>query len=393
MNRIELSAVLPNITSLSANQAQTLPEINSDYLLSAATIKARLGWSGSYTTKVRAVNQQTGEIFEEEQNSHTGEDWSDGYYRIYVRAYKSSASDPKPDFYELSKRPIYWNKSPMQFMTYIAPGEFIMGSPESEISRSTNESQHRVRITKGFYIMRTPCTTAFFNKVTGASGGDNKPKTSIRYSAYNNDGTYRSGDQNVYGTPPDSYWNTPYIYESQPRETAGGTPGTATTGGLITALSNARNADLTALIPTGYSWALPTEAQWEYACRAGTNTALNNGKNLISETDIKQAVLDEIAVYKQNGNALKVVAERRPNAWGLHDMIGNCWEWCRDWYQASLTAADDPFISTTTGVGIRVFRGGSYAYAASICRSARRNRNVAAIIASDSGFRLALVRS
>ena len=392
MNRIELSDFLPNLTSLGSNQSQTLPAISSDYLQDAATIKARLGWS-SYTTLIRAVNQQTGEIYEEEQNSHTGEDWPDGYYRIYVRAYKGS-SDPKPDFYELSKRPIYWNKSPMQFMTYIAPGEFIMGSPASELGRSSNEDQHKVTLTQGFYIMRTPCTTAFFYKVTGASsGGDNKPKTSIRYSAYNNDGTYRSGDQNVYGTPPDSYWDTPYIYESQPRASAGATPGTATTGGLITALSNARNADLTALIPTGYSWALPTEAQWEYACRAGTNTALNNGKNLISASDIEQKVLNEIAVYKQNGNALKVVGGRRPNAWGLHDMIGNCWEWCRDWHTASLTAATDPFISTTTGVGNRVNRGGSYGNAASYCRSARRHNDRAAYSGSGSGFRLALVRS
>jgi formylglycine-generating enzyme required for sulfatase activity len=248
--------------------------------------------------------------------------------------------------------------------------------------------------------MRTPCTTAFFNKVTGSTGGDNKPKTSIRYSAYNNNGThslYESSTWNhYYGTPPDSYWNTPYIYESQPRETAGGTPGSATTGGLITALSNARNADLTALIPTGYSWALPTEAQWEYACRAGTNTALNNGKNLISASDIEQKVLNEIAVYKKNGNALKVVGGRRPNAWGLHDMIGNCWEWCRDWYTASLTTATDPFISTTTGVGSRVHRGGAYNRAASNCRSAFRYNANAACYSSyygSIGFRLALVRS
>ena len=113
-------------------------------------------------------------------------------------------------------------------------------------------------------------------------------------------------------------------------------------------------------LPAGYQFDLPTEAQWEYACRAGTTTALNNGKDLTSDWG-ECSNLNEVAWYTKNsGGKTHEVGQKRANAWGLYDMHGNVWEWCRDWYGAY------PGISVTDPVGPssgsdRVMRGGRWA--------------------------------
>ncbi len=131
---------------------------------------------------------------------------------------------------------------------------------------------------------------------------------------------------------------------------------------------------------TGLLFDLPTEAQWEYACRAGTSTALNSGKNLISET--QDVAMDEVGRYRYNGGAgyskncdptygTAKVGSYKPNAWGLYDMHGNVWEWCLDWWgeqTISIIAESDP-VGPNTGTD-RVDRGGSWWDGAQYCRSA-----------------------
>ena len=128
---------------------------------------------------------------------------------------------------------------------------------------------------------------------------------------------------------------------------------------------------------TGLTFDLPTEAQWEYACRAGTTTALNSGKNLTSI--VQDAAMDEVGRYYYNQSDGKggysqhtKVGSYLPNAWGLYDMHGNVYEWCLDWYNRSYgtVAVSDP-LGPTTGSN-RVFRGGGWYHAARICRSANR---------------------
>lgn len=133
-------------------------------------------------------------------------------------------------------------------------------------------------------------------------------------------------------------------------------------------------------LPAGYAYTLPTEAQWEYACRAGT-------------TGEYAGDLNAMAWYKGNsGDQTHPVAQKQPNAWGLYDMHGNVWEWCLDWY------GDYPGGSVTDPKGAasgsyRVNRGGSWRFFAAFCRSANRDRAGPGIRWGNLGFRLALSSS
>lgn len=129
---------------------------------------------------------------------------------------------------------------------------------------------------------------------------------------------------------------------------------------------------------------LPTEAEWEYACRAGSSTAYSFGD--------KQADLDQYAWYAANSNQTQVVGGKRPNAWDLYDMHGNVWEWCADGYGGyTAEAATDPRgPEQATG---RVIRGGGWNGTAEGCRSASRYRFGPAIRSSVLGFRVAAVPS
>ena len=115
---------------------------------------------------------------------------------------------------------------------------------------------------------------------------------------------------------------------------------------------------------------LPTEAEWEYAYRAGTTTAFYNGG--ITNCGSKDPNLDKIGWYNQNSSSMThPVGKKAPNAWGLYDMAGNVWEWCHDWYAAyPPTSVTDP-VGSSSGSS-RVKRGGSYPHSAIDARAAER---------------------
>ena len=150
------------------------------------------------------------------------------------------------------------------------------------------------------------------------------------------------------------------------------------------------NSKYKASIPQGYEFALPTEAQWEYACRAGTTTALNNGSNLSSESGYCKN-LDEIAWYIYNTNqSTHPVGKKKPNKWGIYDFHGNVWEWCSDFY------GDYPSYTVTDPTGpnygeLRVFRGGCFRSYPGSCRSGYRFFLCPNDTSNDVGFRVALV--
>ena len=143
------------------------------------------------------------------------------------------------------------------------------------------------------------------------------------------------------------------------------------------------------VLPLNYRFDLPTEAQWEYACRGGTETSLNSGKELTSGID-SCFNLDEVAWYSGNSRGrTHTVGRKRPNAYGLCDMHGNVWEWCRDWYGFYCGDETDP-SGPPAGSG-RVFRGGSWYDGAVRCRAAYRSYASPGNCTFDVGFRIALV--
>src|SRR3954470_9435607 len=136
-------------------------------------------------------------------------------------------------------------------------------------------------------------------------------------------------------------------------------------------------------LPQSLQYRLPTEAEWEFACRAGTSTRFHFGES--------DGQLGDYAWYSEkSGRQLHPVGEKKANAWGFYDMHGNVWEWCEDWYGGplpggSVTDPKGPVFGTN-----RVFRGGSWGMVASRCRSAFRVWNKPGYRDYTVGFRVAL---
>jgi len=137
------------------------------------------------------------------------------------------------------------------------------------------------------------------------------------------------------------------------------------------------------------TYRLPTEAEWEYAARAGSTTALANGD--ITETYCGyDPNLDAMGWYCGNsGDKKHSVAQKQPNAWGLYDMHGNVWEWCQDWYGTYPSSAVTDPQGPSSG-SFRVFRGGSWSINALSCRSAYRFSFSPNLRKRNLGFRLVL---
>ncbi len=216
---------------------------------------------------------------------------------------------------------------------YCPPGNFKMGSPPDEMDRQWDEDQVQVQLSKGFWLARTECTQAQWVAVMGSNPG------------------YFKGDD----LPVESVsWNDAQKF--------------------ITKLNKAKT------LPAGWKVALPTEAQWEYACRAGTKTAFSFGKTLTT----KQANFFAWVLVKTRD-----VGKYKTNPWGLHDMHGNVCEWCGDWLGEKLPGGTDP---TGEAMGsVRVCRGGGWSDPVSCCRAAFRGGLPPGTARESLGFRVALV--
>ena len=221
---------------------------------------------------------------------------------------------------------------------YCPPGSFTMGSPASEAERGSDEDQVEVTLTKGFWMAQTECTQAQWQAVMG---------TSIQEQA-----------KHLYGAGADLP-----MYQVSHDE----------------ASVFCEKVQGSVTLPEGWKVALPSEAQWEYACRAGTSGAY-------------AGTLDRLAWYSDNSDSTShAVAGKQANAWGLYDMHGNVFEWCADWYDTKLPGGTDP-RGATTGA-LRVFRGGSWFYVAAYCRAALRDGSEPGHRSINLGFRPALVPS
>jgi formylglycine-generating enzyme required for sulfatase activity len=223
------------------------------------------------------------------------------------------------------------------------PGDFIMGSPKTELGRKDGvEDQVSVKHSKGFWI-----------------------------SAYE----WQQKD-----------WQA--IEGNNPSEAKGETM-PVTNVGWNDAVEHCAKLNALGLLPSGYKFSLPTEAQWEYACRAGTDSALHNGKELSGITTCTN--LDPIAWYRLNsGEKLHPVGGKKPNKWGAFDMLGNVWEWCLDSYADKLPGGSDP-VNLEDGAN-KVSRGGAWWAHSVRSRSADRGSSEANYRFKAVGFRVCIVQ-
>lgn len=246
----------------------------------------------------------------------------------------------------------------------IPAGTFTMGSPSGEIGRQGREDLHEVTLTKSFYMGVFQVTQKQYQLITGSNPstykGDTRPVETVSYNM-------------LRGTVKGAEWPT----------------GKDVDADSVIGVFRAQ---------TGKAYDLPTDAQWEYACRATTSTALNTGKNLTDESACPE--MDEAGRYFNNQDDEKgdkfyrqhtVVGSYLPNNWGIYDMHGNVCEFCLDWVQGRLGTdpVTDP-VGPASGE-TRVIRGGNYYGEALDCRSAARTMSAYPHAASDGiGFRLVL---
>lgn len=269
-----------------------------------------------------------------------------------------SLPQPIPDEYKTTKI----------VLRRIPAGSFVMGSPIGELGRDADETEHSVYLSKSYYLGIFEVTQKQWERVMGTwpshfanlTYRERRPVENISYADVR-------GDQNGSGWPG-----------------ADGVDQNSFVGRL-------RSKAL-------LRFDLPTEAQWEYACRAGTTTALNSGGNLTNDgIDPGMAQLgrylfngggngdpDDTTVTTASGTT--IVGSYFPNEWGLYDMHGNIWEWCRDWYGDYSGSETDPAGAASNWA--RVLRSGGWNGGADWCRSANRDLENPAAKGFKYGLRL-----
>jgi formylglycine-generating enzyme required for sulfatase activity len=234
-------------------------------------------------------------------------------------------------------------------MIWCPPGTFTMGSPTTEAGRqSDREDEHNVSLTQGFYLGNYEVTQAQYEAVmTGVTGDRNATPS------------------NWHGNPDRPVemvsWDDAQIF--------------------LTRL----NAQQSANIPAGWTYVLPTESQWEYACRAGTTTAYSWGAT----------IADTNANYNASGySQTRDVGKYAANPWGFFDMHGNVWELTADWYQAAYPSGN-PVVDPTgpASASKRAERGGSFYNGGNFMRSAGRNQFGPGMRGFNRGFRISLQKS
>ncbi len=243
---------------------------------------------------------------------------------------------------------------------WIPAGTFTMGSPTNELLRSVTETQHVVTLTRSFYLGKYLVTQggylalmntnpSYYTPANGFAADLNRPVEQVSWSDATN-----------------------YCARLTQQERAAGR------------------------ILTNWLYRLPTEAEWEYACRAGTTTTFYTGTNLLygmANFNVQYEYVGGIGLTNSSGGTLlnrpSAVGGYSPNARGLYDMAGTVWEWCADWSgnYSTNSVTDPPGPATGTA---RVFRGGAFNATGADCRSARRNSTSPGTAVNTIGFRVVL---
>ncbi len=258
---------------------------------------------------------------------------------------------------------------------YVAPGAFTMGSPTNEPGRLSNEAPHQVTLTQGVDVQATEVTNQQYTEMAQWAY-DHGHATVAGNGLYDNlDGSAQllkllgPGDYEI------SFSNGVFSCTNPDHPvqyvTWYGSAAYCDWLSLQQDLTRAYDHGTWQCNGAAGGYRLPTEAEWEYACRAGSATAFANGPITWLFCSPLDPNLDQLGWYCGNaGGWTQPVAQKQPNAWGLFDMHGNLNEWCNDWFAAYGGAATNP-VGPQSGT-VRVIRGGLWLNDAQYCRSAYR---------------------
>ena len=248
-------------------------------------------------------------------------------------------------------------------LCWCPPGKFMMGSPPGEPEHDLAKPRSKVNLTRGFWTGKYEVTQGEWKRIVGKLPGELTAELP-------------EGDRYPVGNVNFAEAENFCI--------------------KLTEMAKAANE-----FPDGWEFRLPTEAQWEYACRAGTTTATAFGDSLSrTQANFQGKPYNGGA---DNGPSLKreaTVGNYPANAWGLHDMHGNILEWCRDWYHARLSGGDDPDLllgggdrdQERDGTVSRSRRGGAWTDDGMFCRTAFRVRFEPERRYDHIGFRIVAMR-
>jgi formylglycine-generating enzyme required for sulfatase activity len=340
-------------------------------------------------------------------NTYTTSVWTAGanYYRVTVRSQVATymllnvsagtqgggglypvTYQESPDISNLKTNPTF--RSEYILLRRIPAGTYVMGSGTGELGRDPDETQHTVTLTSDYYMSVFEITRGQWNKIMGTlplNAGEAIDPANLLLPI-----NHVSWDEVRGGTWPIVL---PTVTNAAPTNTS------------FLGLLRAR---------TGLPFDLPTEAQWEYACRATVTNAFNMPYPLGAAATnnlagVQEANLDALAWYDYNsgvatysttnvGGVLTIltnivqevhpVGEKRSNAWRLYDIHGNVQEWCLDWYALFATNSVTNPVGTTVGTWGRTMRGGAFDYPSRDNRSAKRGHPVATYTDDSVGFRI-----
>jgi formylglycine-generating enzyme required for sulfatase activity len=320
---------------------------------------------------------------------YQGMELEPGRYDVEVRAsgYDSfrewvrlEAGEDRTMEVRLSRQPEDLTNSLGMAFVQIKPGSFMMGSPENEPGRMSDEIQHPVKLAHRFYMQTTEVTVSQFKQFVEATGYKTKAEKS--------GGCWITSEGKGWKKKKGTSWRNPSTAKNSDSQNADQFPVTCVTW------NDAREFVDWLSRKEKKTYRLPTEAEWEFAGRAGTRTPFSSGPCLPTDQanygGIDSQFIKCKSVFRKNRKRLFPTGSLAPNAWKLHNMHGNVMEWCRDRYGPYLEkSATDP--QGPASGSERVMRGGHWLAEARDCRSARRGHILPDIASDIVGFRLVMI--